>query len=290
MRDPGMTHSGIYQGKVYHRRLSPRDHQFSYPMFMMYLDLDELPELFEKSRLFSARGRALAQFRREDHLGDPGIPLDQAVRELVEKETGQRPVGPIRLLTQLRYFSYVFNPVSFYYCYKQDGKNLDCVVAEVNNTPWGEQHCYVLGSASEAVQHSANGPGLMRWKQAKKMHVSPFMPMDMDYEWRMSPPGSRLGIYMQNRRAGEKVFDATLKLKRQEITAASLRNVILRFPFMTLQVMFAIHWQALRLWLKKVPVYDHPGKQAPAKPKGQLTDPVPESAQQPGNPIESSPT
>lgn len=277
-----ITHSAIYRGKVHHRRFGPRDHQFSYSMFMMYLDLDELPELFEKSRLFSAKGRAMAQFRREDHLGIPDISLDQAVRNLVEKETGQRPVGPIRLLTQLRYFAYVFNPVSFYYCYKDDGKNLDCVVAEVNNTPWGEQHCYVLASSSEAGQLATNSSGLRRWRQAKQMHVSPFMPMDMEYEWSISRPGDRLGIYMQNSRLGEKVFDAILDLQRQEITTASLRNVILRFPFMTLQIMFAIHWQALRLWLKKVPVYDHPGKQVtgklpeqiPLQPTGQSSHPI----------------
>jgi DUF1365 family protein len=221
-------------------------------MFMLYLDLDELPGLFDLSRLFSARGFALAQFRREDHLGDAKLPLDQCVRELVEQETGKRPAGPIRILTHLRYFGYVFNPVSFYYCFDPSGESLECVVAEVNNTPWGEQHCYVLDAATDL-----GSKGLHRWRQSKQMHVSPFMPMNMHYEFRLMPPDKMLNVYMQNHLDGELVFDAGLHLQRQEITAQSLRNCLLRFPFMTLRIIVAIHWQALRLWLKGVPVHDH---------------------------------
>jgi DUF1365 family protein len=269
-------HSAIYRGAVQHRRLTPKRHRFRFPMFMLYLDLDELPELFDQSRWYSARGFALAQFRREDHLGDPGLPLSHSVRELVYQRTGHRPQGAIRLLTHLRYFGHCFNPASFYYCFGQDDETLECIVVEVNNTPWGEQHCYVLDAASAAppgVDHAPPDmdpapPSLRRWQQDKCMHVSPFMPMDMRYDFRLSEPGQVLKVYMQNRQDGDLVFDAGLELVRQDITARSLRNALLRFPGMSLQVVFAIHWQALRLWLKGVPVHDHPGL---AAGKGSLT-------------------
>jgi len=238
--------------------MKPVLHEFSYRMFMMYLDLSELPEVFRGRWFWSIRRPALARFRREDHLGDPAIPLDQAVRDLVRNRTGVRPSGPIRLLTQLSYFGYVFNPVSFYYCYSADDSELECIVAEVNNTPWGEQHCYVLPTR---LSHEKGGT--RRYFPNKEMHVSPFMPMDIDYDWRFNTPGSRLSVHMENAHKGGKIFDATLVLEREEIAARSLARVLISFPFMTLKIILAIHWQALKLWLKGVPVHDHPGK----KPK-----------------------
>lgn len=188
-------------------------------------------------------------------MGDAKLPLSHCVRELVATQTGHRPKGPIRLLTHLRYFGYGFNPVSFYYCFDENDEKLECVVAEVNSTPWGEQHCYVLNGTDDLGKD-----GLHRWQQAKAMHVSPFMPMQMHYEFRLLSPGKVLNVYMQNYLDGEMVFDAGLQMQRQEITARALRNSLLRFPFMTLQIIVAIHWQALRLWLKGVPIHDHPGK------------------------------
>jgi uncharacterized protein len=247
--------SAIFHGKVRHRRLRPVDHEFTYRMFMMYLDLAELPRVFDGSCLFSSARWALARFRREDHLGDPGTPLDAAVRDLVEERTGQRPDGPIALLTHLRYFGYVFNPVSFYYCFDTAGERVQTIVAEVNNTPWNERHCYVLPRCD-------TGPArpIQRFQPAKAMHVSPFMPMDMDYDWRFRDPDERLAVHMQNSRGGLKLFSATLSLERREITPAALARVLVAFPLMTVKIMAAIHWQALRLWLKGCPVYDHPAK------------------------------
>jgi DUF1365 family protein len=245
--------SAIYRGMVQHRRLRPRLHYFRYSLFMLYLDLDELPELFDQSRWYSARSRAPARFCREDHLGDPDLPLSHCVRELVEQRTGRRPQGPIRLLTHLRYFGYCFNPASFYYCFDQDGETLECIVVEVNNTPWGEQHCYVLDAASDF-----GSDGLHRWQADKRMHVSPFMPMDLQYDFRMTRPGEFLAVYMQNQENGALVFDAGLNLQRQDISARTLRNALLRFPFMSLRVIIAIHWQAFRLWLKGTPIFTHP--------------------------------
>jgi DUF1365 family protein len=256
--------SGIYQGQVKHRRFRPVPHAFRYRMFMMYLDLAELPELFRGRWLWSVRRAALARFRREDHLGEPGVPLDESVRDLVRRETGRRPAGPIRLLTHLRYFGYVFNPVSFYYCFDADDQRVETIVAEVNNTPWGERHCYVLPQA----QSSGSG-GHLRFSPEKVMHVSPFMEMDVDYDWRFNAPADRLTVHMENARQGSKIFDATLVLRREEIRASSLARVLVAYPLMTLKVILAIHWQALRLWLKGVPVHDHPAKGEAAAGKAQ---------------------
>ena len=251
--------SSIYFGRVRHRRMAPVEHAFSYRMFMLYLDLAELPSLFERRWLWSARRPALARFRREDHFGDPAVPLEQSVRDLVDRETGQRPNGPIRLLTHLRYFGYVFNPVSFYYCFDADDARVETIVAEVTNTPWGERHCYVL---PQRMNVGRDGHG--RYSPEKVMHVSPFMEMDVDYDWRFNAPGEMLTVHMENAREGRKIFDATLLLEREDITARSLARALAGYPLMTLRVMVAIHWQALKLWLKGAPVHDHPGKGRPA--------------------------
>jgi DUF1365 family protein len=254
----GSMKSAIYFGRVRHRRMAPVQHEFSYRMFMLYLDLAELPQLFSGRWLWSARRAALARFRREDHFGDPRVPLDDSVRELVARETGQRPAGPIRLLTHLRYFGHVFNPVSFYYCFDEDDRRVETIVAEVNNTPWGEQHCYVLPQSMNAGQ---GGHG--RYFPKKVMHVSPFMEMDVAYDWRFNAPGDALSVHMENAREGRKVFDATLLLSREEITGGSLARALARFPLMTVKVVAAIYWQALRLWLKGTPLHDHPGTRPP---------------------------
>jgi len=254
--------SAIYLGQVRHRRAKPVSHQFSYRLFMMYLDLDELPRIFNGRWLWSTRRTALARFRREDHLGDPAVPLDQAVRELVARETGDAPSGPIRLLTNLSYFGYSFNPVSFYYCYNQDDTELEVIVAEVNNTPWGERHCYVMPQSKNLGRG-----GHKRFSPAKEMHVSPFMQMDIDYDWRFNTPGEVLTVHMENSRQGSKIFDATLVLQREELTAGSLARVLFTYPLMTMRIIMAIYWQALKLWLKGAPVHDHPSKNSPALEK-----------------------
>lgn len=251
--------SCIYEGRVRHARYRPVARSFSYRLFLMYLDLDELPTLFEGRWFWSTRRAAIARFRREHHLGDPTRPLGECVRDLVERDTGRRPRGPIRLLTNLSYFGYCFNPVSFYYCYGEDGQRLEAIVAEVNNTPWGEQHCYVLPQRMNAGK---NGHG--RYFPEKVMHVSPFMEMDVDYDWRFNAPGQALTVHMENARRGRKMFDATLVLEREEINGRALARALTVYPLMTLRVVAAIYWQALKLWLKGTPLHDHPGKGRPA--------------------------
>ena len=157
-------------------------------------------------------------------------------------------------MTHLRYFGYCMNPVSFYYCFAPDGEAVEAIIAEIHNTPWGERHCYVLDCRA---QGTARG----RWSFdfAKEFHVSPFMPMDVDYAWRLTRPGRVLCVHMENRRGGETMFDATMTLERRPITTASLSMALARHPFMTGAVITAIYAQALRLWWKGAPAHPHPG-------------------------------
>ncbi len=249
--------SCIYEGHVRHRRFQPVANYFRYRVFFMFLDLSELPTLF-KDRLFWSADRVnLAYFRRRDHLGDPHVPLEEAVRTLVTEKTGTRPDGPIRLLTHLRYFGYCFNPASFYYCYDPSGERVDAVVVQIHNTPWGEEHSYVLDKAHNEHPRSR----FKRFQFAKAFHVSPFLPMDLWYDWRLTEPGETLNVHFQDYYHGEKIFDATLTLARREITPQALTRVLLSYPPMTLKVIAMIYWQALRLWLKGAKFYVHPKKQ-----------------------------
>jgi DUF1365 family protein len=251
------VNSCIYEGIVRHRRFEPVRHEFRYPLFMMYLDLDELPSLFEGRWLWSTSGVAPARFRREDYLGNPEVPLIDAVRDEAARLTGARPVGPVRMLTHLRYFGLVMNPVSFYYCFRPDGETVDTILAEITNTPWKERHTYALRTADEA-----NGACERPHRFSKTFHVSPFMPMDHEYEWTFGEPGRRLRVHMTNRARGERVFDATLALAREEISGSALARVLARHPWMTARVATGIYWQALRLWLKRTPYHEHPRRKA----------------------------
>jgi DUF1365 family protein len=248
--------SALYTGWVRHRRFAPRAHAFRYRIYLTYLDLAELPALFDRFWLWSARRRALAAFRRSDYHGDPSRPLDACIRDLVAERTGARPVGPIRLLTHLRHFGYCFNPVSFYYCFDAADSRLETIVAEITNTPWDERHVYVLPIAA-AERAGAQG---WRFEFDKAFHVSPFLPMDMRYDWRFSAPSDTLDVHMENARAGAVEFDATLHLRREPITSGSLARALCAFPLITLAVSARIYWQALRLWAKRTPFFAHPGK------------------------------
>lgn len=245
--------SCIYEGWVGHKRYSPTVHHFRYRLSMLYVDLDELDTVFRGRWFWSTRRPNIAWFRRGDYLGDPQVPLDSAVRNFVECKSGQEVTGPIRLLTHPRYFGYGMNPVSFYYCFDSADQQVDWIVAEVTNTPWGESHCYLL-----------DGDGRVDGKADldKVFHVSPFMPMDMQYRWRLQQPGDELAVAIENYREGERVFDAALNLQRRRITAWNLMRVLLRFPFMTAQVAVLIYWQAFRLWWKSCPFYPHPSRAA----------------------------
>ena len=235
-----MSASALYEGWVRHRRVDPVSHEFRYPIFMAYLDLSELPEVLDPLRGWSSRRPALAWFRRSDHLGPEELPLDRVVRERVAAETGSEPQGPIRMLTNLRYFGHCFNPVTFYFCFDESGSGVEAMLAEVHNTPYGETHAYVLGNDGRKRVVS----GTLQ----KEFHVSPLMAMDHVYDWRGSAAAS----------PGVLAFDATLSLERRELTPAIARRMLARYPALTLQVMVRIYWQALRLRLKGAPWLGHP--------------------------------
>jgi DUF1365 family protein len=196
-------HSAIYRGYVRHRRFTPHAHRFSYQVFMMYLDLDELDKVFAVSPFWSRKPWRPARFERSDFLGDPAVPLKRAVQQRIHDETGLWHEGPIRMLANLRYFGFNINPISCYYCF--DGQEaLQFIVVEVTNTPWNERQSYVI--------------------QCDPM-------------------------------------DATMALKRRDINGASLAGILLQHPWMTAKVALTIYWQALKLWVKRNPFYDHPKSQ-----------------------------
>lgn len=245
--------SCLYEGWVRHRRLVPAPHAFRYRLYMSYLDLSEIDSLFRGRWFWSTRRSAPVAFRRADYLGDPGISLDEAVRGCVEKHTGIRPNGPIRALTHLAHFGYCFNPVTFYYCFDAAGRRVVNILAEITNTPWGERHQYVLEGSPSGSTHR------VRQRFAKAFHVSPFLPMKLTYDWRFSEPGETLASHMDVMDDHRKLFDATLLMKRRPITAANLARMLARFPLMTARASLGIYWQALRLYFKRTPFYQHPG-------------------------------
>jgi len=253
-----MPNSAIYEGLVIHQRFQPKPHGFHYKVFMMYLDLDELPNLFSSFKNWSYATKNWAWFKRSDYYGNPEISLKQEISLLVQHATGSLPRGSIRLLTNMRYFGHCFNPVSFYFCFEADGKNLQAIVSHITNTPWGEDYAYVHDFNAEKIIKKTKNGEITAFKLDKSFHVSPFMPMDIQYEWAFKHEASQQLIHMKNFKDGEQVFNATLNLVRREINQRSLNWILIAYPFMTVKVVVAIYWNALLLWIKRVPFYSNP--------------------------------
>jgi DUF1365 family protein len=248
--------SALYEGVVRHRRFTPRHRELRHRLALAYLDLDELPGLLGGRLL--ARRPGLVRFRRRDYLGDPSIPLADAVRETVLAQTGLRPSGPIRLLTHLRSYGHCFNPVSFYYCLDPSGERVRSVLAEVTNTPWGERHAYVLAPRASDPRLAADSSAVLGGSVSKALHVSPFMGMDHRYDWRLTAPAQTLSVHIASHHEGRLVFDATLALRRRELTRASLARITARYPFATLRVLALIYAHGAALKLSGVPLHRHP--------------------------------
>jgi hypothetical protein len=243
--------SAIYSGTVRHRRFRPAQHEFTYELFMAFLDIDRIPELMAQSPVSSYNRWNWASFHQSDHFGDPSLPLRERLRRDAEAHDVDFPQdGPIFLLTHLRYLGYCFNPISLYYCYDAEGGAPRAILAEVNST-FGEHRNYWLGAHNRL-------PGHLKFHSAKNMHVSPFMGMRLDYEFAFKEPGEQLVAHMNTLEDGATFFDATLTLHRKPWTSANLAAALARQPWMTAKVIAAIHWEALRLWIKRVPVYEHP--------------------------------
>lgn len=245
-------HSRLAVGHLRHRRFLPRWHAFDYRVWMLWLDLDELPALLARTPGFGTRRGALARFRREDYLAPHDLPLSDAVRARLREELGSAPTGPIRMLSQVRLFGMLFNPLTLYYAY-DDEERLQAVLGEVTNTPWRERQVYAC--RVDPTRHT---------QQAafdKRLHVSPFNPMQMRYHWRFNSPEARLLMHMETWHQDARHFDATLTLTLKPATRGALVMELVKHPGMTLKTIVTIHWQALRLWLKRTPIHDHPGRE-----------------------------
>lgn len=245
--------SCLYTGHISHYRLSPVKNGFRYRIFFVCLDLSELDSVFSGRWFWSVDRCNLAFLRRKDHFGDPALSIEESVRNLVVERTGKRPDGSIQMVCHLRYWGHCFNPATFYYCYDRDGQHLEYVVVEVCNTPWNETHCYVIDLDGES-----GGASLSQHTLTKTFHVSPFLPMDIEYRWQFSHPGDDLHVLMEDYHLGEKVFGAQLDLKRKQINGPALARVLFAYPFMTMKVVLAIYYQAARLWFKGAKFYPHP--------------------------------
>ncbi len=247
-----MIESGIYTGTLRHRRMSPRLHEFTCPLFMVLLDIDRLAELMRVSGIASYNRSNIVSYRETDHFGDPALTMRDRIARDADQHGIAAPDGRVFLLTHLRYFGYNFNPVSFFYCYNQR-EEFSGVLAEVNNT-FAETHNYWLTPKCEVPAGSTK-----RYRFTKEFHVSPFLAMRQRYDWSFSAPGDRLIVECMNFEDELVVFDSTLKLERRDWNARELHRAIARYPFLTLKVVAAIHWQALRLLGKRTPIVHHPG-------------------------------
>jgi len=242
-----MLGPAIYSGTLRHRRFGPKRHEFSYRLFLAFLDIDRIQELCSVSRLLGYNRWNWAAFDQRDHIGDARLPLRERLARDAAAHGFTLPEGPVYLLTNLRYLGYNFNPISLFYCYGADLRPR-LALAEVNNT-FGETHTYWLPlEPGEPV------------RVPKQMHVSPFNGMNMDYEFVLGEPGESLVAHMNTIEDGSAFFDATLVLRREPWSAGALRRALFRHPWMTAKVIGAIHWEALRLWVKGVPVHTHPAR------------------------------
>jgi uncharacterized protein len=245
----------LYVGRLRHRRFRPRPHAFTYNLFMALVDVDHVNDQMRRSRLTSVNRFNWATFDDRDHLGDPARPLRNRVADDAVAAGLTLPDGPLYLLTHLRYLGYNFNPISFYYCCNRLGE-VEMVMGEVHST-FGEICTYWLTDVD-----SMKPPRTFRRRLAKTMHVSPFMPMSLDYEFIVTTPGQSLVAHMNtvDRAEGTPApnFDATLTLERREWTASAVMGQLVRVPVMTAKVIGAIHWEALRLRAKGLRVYPHP--------------------------------
>ncbi len=250
-----MTDVAVYEGTARHTRTGSPQHTFTPRLFLVYVDLDALPDALDRYPGWSARRAAPVHLRAEDYLSGETRSLGDGIRDLVHQRLGRRPDGPVYLLAQLRTWGYVFNPLAVYYCWDRTGRDLDAVVLEVTNTPWRERTWY----AFDARAARADGPPTAR----KAMYVSPFLPMDVDYRVTWTPPGERLTLDIRVERAGATVFSAGLRMRRRALTRRSAVALLVRYPMLPLRSVAAIHLRALGLWWKRAPLTRHASAPTP---------------------------
>jgi DUF1365 family protein len=241
-----MADSSLYVGRIRHRRLDEPAREFSYPVWHALIDLDELPALDRELRLFSHNRFNLTGFDDRDHMGSEMAPVRDKLETWLRHRGVKTELGRIRLLTHLRILGHVFNPVSFYFIRDREDR-LRHAVAEVNNT-FGETYCYLLGVEGASIRH----------EEDKQFHVSPFQPLDGRYRFRITEPGTALTAHIDVFRDGGRVFDTTLSSRRRDLDGGQLLKTVARHPHLGLWTLGLIHYQALRLWLKKAPFFTKP--------------------------------
>ena len=244
--------SAIYRGSVFHSRKKPFDHEFKYSLYMAYVNLKEINNILPNSFLWGINKKALISFNRRDYLERPEKKLIDAAKNLVFERIGKKIKGPIYLLAHLRTFGHCFNPVSFYYCFDKSEKNIDAIIAEVTNTPWKQRYCYVLDCQNSEKKN------IFKNIKDKELHVSPFFPMNHEYHFSISKPEKTITIKIDNLNQGVKVHEALLSLNKEDFSKKSLIKALINFPFMTVKVVTAIHWQAIKLWFKGAKIYNNP--------------------------------
>jgi DUF1365 family protein len=254
--------SAIYQGWVMHRRLSPRHHRFHYRVFAMLIDLDELPALDRSLSLFAWNRRGLFSFHDKDHgpltTDQNGVALKDWLDRLLA-DAGIAANGARRVLCYPRILGYVFNPLSVWFCDDADG-SLKAIIYEVHNT-YDERHAYVV-----PVSGAARAPKLVRHGCAKNFYVSPFLSNDCRYQFRIRPPTDNVAVAIHEEENGRPILNASFSGARRVLTDGSLTAMLLRYPLMTVKVVAAIHFEAVRLMLKGIKRHPHTPKAAYQKP------------------------
>lgn len=241
--------SQLYRGIVVHQRLRPKRHRLQYRVFSLLLDIDEIGTLGRRLRLFAHNRRGVLSFHDRDHGDGSGAPLRRWVEDNLQTAGIDIAGGRIEILCYPRLWGYVFNPLSVYFCYHRRGA-LTAMIYEVNNT-LGERHSYLI--PVEQVRR-----GEVRQECEKVFYVSPFIPMQAQYRFRVSLPGDRLSVIINQSDADGPLLHAAFTARRAALSDASLLKVMTAYPLMTVKVIAGIHWEALRLWLKGVPLVRRP--------------------------------
>jgi len=247
--------SALYRGEVAHQRLRPRAHRLTYRVFWMLLDLSEIDRLDQRMALFARNRFNLLSFHDRDHGDGSNTALHVQVGALLARAGIDTGGGPIRLLTMPRVLGYVFNPISLFYCHHRDGR-LAAMIYEVTST-FGVRHAYLI-----PVPAAHQAAGRISQCAAKALHVSPFLDMEMDYEFRGRVPGDQLDLTIGGFDAQGLLITAAMSGKRRALTDGALLSAVLAIPLLTLKVVAAIHWEALKLWLKGVKLKPAPAPAA----------------------------